>query len=112
MRYRMDEVLSGMLASMTAQSFTSDPVRLARLFETLATQFPMFAPFGAGVAPAAVGAALKTLESRKILEAKGDMYLLTESGRHTCTSAKRTLFNAGDRAQLEEAGKVLDAEVA
>lgn len=111
MKYSLDEVFSGMLASSTKDSFTSDPVQLAKLFEGLAGQFPMFAPFAAGVDPAAVEAALTKLVSRKVLTSGSGIYNLSEAGKATCTSGKRTLFNQTDRLQLEEAVKVFDQSV-
>lgn len=108
MRFSLHEVMSGMLASMENDSFPDDPARLAAMFEELAGKFALFAPLGAGVDPAAVGAALKTLTGNKILEHREGRYHLTESGRAYCASGKRTLFNARDAKQLEEAALVFN----
>jgi hypothetical protein len=111
MRYSLDEVLSGMLASTTHTTFTNDAARLALVFEGLASSFPMFRPFAAGVDPAAVEQALKKLETRKILQQQEGKFVLTVDGRAACASGKRTLFNAADRAQLEEAARAFDAAI-
>ncbi|MCX6020760.1 MAG: hypothetical protein NTZ05_03340 [Chloroflexi bacterium] len=111
MKYSLDEVFSGMLASSTKDSFTSDSAQLAKLFEGLSGQFPMFAPFASGVDPAAVEAALTKLVTRKILTSGAGAYNLSEAGKATCTSGKRTLFNQSDRLQLEAAVKVFDEAV-
>lgn len=108
MRFTLNEVLSGMLASTTADSFGDDPAKLAAMFEQLAGQFTLFAPLAAGVDPAAVGQALQSLEAKKILSRAGGRYVLSDEGRAACRSSKRTLFNKGDADQLEEAAKVFD----
>jgi len=47
MRYTIDEVLSGMLASIERDSFTDDSQRLGEVFKGLAHEAPLFASFGA-----------------------------------------------------------------
>jgi len=58
MRFSLDEVLSGMLASIESDSFTDDTTRLASMFEGLAGEFTLFAPLASGVDPQAVVNAL------------------------------------------------------
>lgn len=106
MRHELSEVLSGMLASIESDSFTDDTQRLAAMFEQLAARFPMFAPLAAGVDPAAVGEALRTLEEKSFIEHDDGRYLLTAKGRAYCVSSKKTLFNRADSAQLEEAARL------
>ncbi|MBI2886500.1 MAG: hypothetical protein HYY02_04755 [Chloroflexi bacterium] len=109
MRYQLHEVLMGMLASTEADSFSDDVPRLAAMFEGLATRFPLFAPLAAGVDPAAVSNALAKLEATKCLTRAEQRYLLTEEGRARCVSNKKTLFNQGDREQLEAAATVFNS---
>ena len=45
MRFSLNEVLSGMLASLESDHFTDDATSLAASFEDLAAQFTLFAPF-------------------------------------------------------------------
>jgi len=47
MKYTIDEVLSGMLASIELDMFTDDPQRLGEAFKGLSQQAPIFAPFAA-----------------------------------------------------------------
>ena len=101
MRFALHEVLAGMLASAEATSFADDADRLASMFESLAVQFPLFAPLAAGVDAAAVTHALQTLEQKGFVSHPAGQYLLTAAGRAHCVSSKRTLFNQGDRTQLE-----------
>ncbi len=108
MRFALHEVLSGMLGSMQNESFTDDTARLAAMFEGLAGQFPLFAPFAAGVDVEAVNKALQSLENNKIIEHGEGRYTLTATGRSYCVSGKRTLFNKRDIEQLEAAAPVFD----
>ncbi len=108
MRYELSEVLSGMLASLEGGGFTDDTQRLAAMFEQLAAQYPMFAPLAAGVDPAAVGEALRTLEGKNYIEHAEGRYNLTAKGRAHCVSSKQTLFNRKDAVQLQEAARVFD----
>lgn len=105
MKFSLDEVLQGMLASVEQDSFTDDITRLAAMFEGLASTVALFAPMAAGVDPQAVAGALKKLEDKAILTHADGKYTLTESGRAHCVSGKRTLFNRGDQEQLEAAAK-------
>ena len=109
MRFQIDEVLSGMLASMQAESFTGDAQRLAAAFEQLAGRFALFAPMAAGVDPGAVRKALESLEKRKIIEHGEAGYSLTPEGRSICMSSRKTLFNQRDIQQLDEAAGVFDS---
>ncbi len=59
MKFSLDEVLQGMLASVEQDSFTDDTARLASMFEGLAATVALFAPMAAGVDPQAVAGALK-----------------------------------------------------
>lgn len=103
MKFTLNEVLQGMLASVEQDTFTDDAARLAKMFEGLATTVPLFAPMAAGVDPQAVAGALKTLEDKAILTHGEGTYTLTETGRAHCVSGKRTLFNKRDQEQLEAA---------
>ena len=103
MKFTLNEVLQGMLASVEQDTFTDDAARLAKMFEGLAGTVPLFAPMAAGVDPQAVASALKSLEEKAILTHADGTYTLTESGRAQCVSGKRTLFNKRDQEQLEAA---------
>ncbi len=108
MRFQLHEVLSGMLASISANSFTDDPARLAAMFESLSGQFALFAPFQSGVDADAVDAALQKLAQQHVIEHGDGGYTVTAEGLAHCVSSKRTLFNQGDREQLEAAAVVFD----
>src|SRR5687768_5822982 len=108
MRFQIHEVLSGMLASMQAESFTDDAARLAATFEDLAGRFALFAPMAAGVDPGAVAKALETLEEKKIIEHGERRYSLTLEGRAHCVSSRKTLFNQKDIQELDQAAGVFD----
>ncbi len=105
MRYTIDEVLSGMLASIERDTFTDDAQRLGEVFKGLAHEAPLFAPFAAladeADFSAALEGALQTLVSNGHLEHQPGRYELTSTGRARCITSKRTLFNAGDIADLE-----------
>jgi hypothetical protein len=103
MKFTLNEVLQGMLASVEQDTFTDDAARLAKMFEGLAGTVPLFAPMAAGVDPQAVASALKSLEDKAIITHADGTYTLTESGRAQCVSGKRTLFNKRDQEQLEAA---------
>lgn len=105
MKFSLDEVLQGMLASIEQDSFTDDPARLASMFEGLAATVALFAPMAAGVDPQAVAGALKRLEDKSILTHADGKYTLTTTGRAHCVSSKRTLFSRGDQEQLEAAAR-------
>lgn len=109
MRFQLQEVLSGMLASMQAESFTDDVPRLAAMFEGLAGRFALFAPMAAGVDPGAVAKALESLEQSKIIEHGEARYSLTAEGRAHCVSSRKTLFNQRDIKELDEAAGVFDS---
>lgn len=108
MRFQIHEVLSGMLATVDQPTFTDDAARLASMFEDLSGRFALFSSFQAGVDAAAVGDALKKLEQMQYIEHGAGEYTLTEEGRAHCVSSKRTLFNQGDREQLEAAALLFD----
>jgi hypothetical protein len=108
MRFQIHEVLSGMLATVQRRTFTDDPARLATMFEGLSGKFALFAPFQSGVDAAAVGEALQKLEQMRYIEHGAGGYTLTDEGLAHCISGKRTLFNQGDREQLEGAALVFD----
>jgi hypothetical protein len=105
MRFSLDEVLAGMLATVEADHFADDPARLAALIERLAGQFTLLAPLAQGVDATALGNALATLEQRKCIEHADGTYTLSAEGRAQCVGSKRTLFNQQDREQLEEAAR-------
>ncbi len=103
MRFALHEVLSGTLATIEADHFSDDHARLAAVIEELAGKYSMFAPMAAGIDPAALAAALDTLEQRLFITHGDGQYLLTTDGRNKCVGSKRTLFNQRDREELEAA---------
>lgn len=113
MRYSIDEVLSGMLASIEQETFTDDSERLGDVFKGLAGKAPLFAPFAALADEADFSAvlegALQTLVSDGHLERQPGRYQLTSAGRARCITSKRTLFNAGDIADLEAGARYFEA---
>ena len=113
MRYTIDEVLSGMLASLERDTFTDDSQRLGEVFEGLAHEAPLFAPFAALAGEADFSAvlegALQTLVSDGHLEHGAGRYQLTSAGRARCITGKRTLFNASDIADLEAGARYFEA---
>jgi hypothetical protein len=113
MRYTMDEVLSGMFASIERDTFTDDAKRLGEVFKGLAQEAPLFAPFAAlaGEADfsAVVESTLRALVSDGHLEHDAGRYQLTSAGRARCITSKRTLFNAGDIRDLEAGARYFEA---
>jgi len=113
MRYTIDEVLAGMLASIELDTFTDDSQRLGEAFKGLAQQAPIFAPFAALVGEADFSAVLEgtlqTLVSDGHLEHQPGRYYLPEPGRARCITSKRTLFNAGDIRDLEAGARYFEA---
>jgi hypothetical protein len=112
MRYTIDEVLAGMLASIELDKFTDDPQRLGEAFKGLSQQAPIFAPFAAVVGEADFSAilegTLETLVSDGHLERQPGCYYLPEPGRARCITSKRTLFNAGDIQDLEAGARYFE----
>ena len=113
MRYTIDEVLSGMLASIERETFTDDSQRLGEVFRGLAQEAPLFASFAALAGEADFSAvlegALQTLVSDGHLERGVGRYQLTPAGRARCVTSKRTLFNASDIADLEAGARYFEA---
>ena len=113
MRYTIDEVLSGMLASIERDTFTDDSQRLGEVFKGLAHEAPLFAPFAALVGEADFSAvledALQTMVSDGHLEHGAGRYQLTSTGRARCITSKQTLFNAGDIRDLEAGARYFEA---
>jgi len=113
MRYTIDEVLSGMLASIGRDTFTDDSRRLGEAFKGLAHEAPLFAPFAALAGEADFSAvlegALQALVSDGHLEHGAGHYQLTSAGRARCITSKRTLFNASDIADLEAGARYFEA---
>jgi hypothetical protein len=109
MRYQIDEVLSGMLASLPVDSFSDDQAGLGESFKGLSGQFALFAPFAAladGLDYSKVlSDALGVLVQKGRLVHESGRYVLTEDGRRSCASNKRSLFSNADMAQLEEAAR-------
>ena len=105
MRYSMDEVLSGILATFERDTFTDDAQKLGETFKGLSQQAPLFAPFGAiaegGDFSAIVEKALGSLVAAGQLKREAGHYELTAAGRARFVSSKRTLFNASDLKDLE-----------
>lgn len=108
MHFQLHEVLSGMLASTSKNSFSDDVSRLTVMFERLAATVPLFAPMATGVDAQAVARALQTLETKAFLQHADGLYTLTDAGRAHCVSSKRMLFGQDDREQLEAAARVFD----
>ena len=113
MRYTIDDVLSGILASIEQDSFTDDSQRLGDVFKGLSHEAPLFAPFAAVAGEADFSAvlegALQTLVSNGHLEHGTGRYQLTPAGRARCITSKRTLFNANDIADLEAGARYFEA---
>jgi hypothetical protein len=113
MKYTLDEVLAGMLASIEKDHFTDDTEKLGEIFKGLSEQSAIFAPFGAigdeSDFSAAVEKALGVLERDGHLEHPPGRYRLTPEGRARCVTAKRTAFNASDINDLEAGAKYFDA---
>lgn len=113
MRYTLDEVLAGMLASIERDHFTDDTQKLGVIFKGLSEQSALFAPFGAlgdeSDFSAAVEKALGTLERDGHLEHPPGRYRLTPVGRARCVAGKRTAFNASDIKDLEAGAVYFDA---
>jgi hypothetical protein len=109
MKFSLDELLQGMLATIEGDRFSDDPARLATMFGDLAGRFQLFAPLGTGVTPEALEAALAKLQGRNMLSRADGHYTFAVEGREKCVSCKRTLFNQSDRGELEEAAKIFAA---
>lgn len=105
MRFSLDEVLAGILASITTESFSDDHARLAVMFESLAKTYPLCAPLAAAVDPEAVQKAFDKLVSKKTLEHVDGAYKMTTAGRIQFVGSKKMLFNQGDGEQLAAAAK-------
>jgi hypothetical protein len=112
MRFRIEEVLSGMLATVERDHFTDDPAKLGEIFRGLSQVGPLFAPFAALAGEqdfsAVVEDALKTLVKNGYLEHPPGRYRLMPDGRARCITSKRTLFNAGDLRDLEAGARYFD----
>jgi len=114
MRYTLDEVLAGMLASIEKDYFTDDTQKLGEIFKALSEQATLFAPFGAIAGESDFSAALEN--SLEILVTDGHLehppgrYRLTPVGRARCVATKRTAFNASDVKDLEAAARYLDSQ--
>lgn len=116
MRYGIDEVLSGMLASITRDKFTDDVERLGAVFKTLSAKHSLLAPFAAVGGEADFSAilrnSLQTLVDKKLIQHEPARYTLTPQGRASCVSSKRMLFKASDVGQLEAAARDFEEHVA
>ncbi|MSQ61006.1 MAG: hypothetical protein EXR43_00215 [Dehalococcoidia bacterium] len=112
MRYSMDEVLSGILATFERDTSTDYTQRLGEAFKGLSQQAPLFAPFGAiaeeGDFSAIVEKALGSLVVTGQLKRKAAHYELTAAGRARCVSSKRTLLNASDLKDLEAGARYFE----
>jgi len=115
MRYSLDEVLSGMLGSITRDEFTDNTEQLGALFKSLSQAYPLLAPYAAiaGEADfsAILGDALGELVKKKWLQHEPGRYALTEEGRAACVSSKKIIFRTSDIEQLETAARYFDAHV-
>ncbi len=105
LRFKIDEVLSGMLATIEKDSFVDDTEKLGEVFKGLSQEAPLFEPFGALVGEidfsAALDGALKSLVSNGVLQHEPGRYRLSPEGRARCVASKRTLFNASNIKDLE-----------
>jgi hypothetical protein len=112
MRFSIDEVLSGMLATIERDYFTDDPAELGEIFKGLSQVGPLFAPFAALAGEpdfsVVVDNALQTLVRNGYLEHPPGRYRLTPDGRARCITSKRTLFNPGDIRDLEAGARYFD----
>lgn len=109
MKFSLEELLQGMLATIEAEHFSDDPAKLATMCGDLAGRFQLFASLGTGVTAEALEAAFAKLEARKMLSRADGHYAFVIDGREKCVSLKRTLFNQADRGELEEAAKAFGA---
>ncbi|MEO8457276.1 MAG: hypothetical protein ABI559_05630 [Chloroflexota bacterium] len=113
MRFTIDEVLSGMLATIERDHFTDDTEALGQVFKGLAAEGPLFAPFAAVAGGAdfsvIVEGALEKLVKNGYLEHPAGRYRLTPVGRAKCLTSKRTLFSASDIRDLEKGAVYFDA---
>jgi hypothetical protein len=113
MRFTIDEVLSGMLASIERDYFTDDVQVLGETFKGLAAQGPLFAPFAALAGgpdfSVILERALETLVKNGHLEHPPGRYRLNPVGRARCVTSKRTLFSSGDIRDLEAGAHYFDA---
>jgi hypothetical protein len=113
MRFTIDEVLSGMLATIERDHFTDDPTKLGETFKGLATVGTLFAPFQALAGEqdfsAVVASTLEKLVKNGYLEHPTGRYRLTPVGKARCVTSKRTLFNASYIRDLETGAKYFDA---
>ncbi len=113
MRYTIDEVLSGMLASIERDDFTDDSQRLGEVFKGLSQEASLFAPFAALAGEADFSAvlerALQALVSNGHLQHEPGRYQMTAAGRARCVTSKRTLFSAGDINDLEAGARYFEA---
>lgn len=113
MRFTIDEVLSGMLASIERDHFTDDTQALGEIFKGLAEQGPLFVPFAALAGEpdfsATLERTLETLVKNAHLEHPPGRYRLTPVGRARCVTSKRTLFSVGDIRDLEAGAQYFDA---
>ncbi len=113
MRFTIDEVLSGMLATIDQDHFTDDATKLGEIFKGLADVGPLFAPFHALAGEpdfsAVLAGALEKLVKNGYLEHPPGRYRVTPVGRARCITSKRTLFNASDIKDLETGARYFDA---
>lgn len=108
MRVSLDEIMQGILATITAEQFSDNLPELAASLKGL-TGNALIAPLADSLSADGLGSVLGRLEERKIVRHETGQYVLTVEGRAQCTSAKRTLFNAKDRDDLETAARVFEA---
>ena len=116
MQYSIDEVLSGMLASINRDEFTDDVDRLGAVFKTLSAKHSMLAPFAAigdeVDFSAILSEALQKLVDKKMLHQEPGRYSLTPQGRASCVGSKRMLFKVSDVGQLEAAAHDFEEHMA
>ena len=108
MRFSFHELLAGLLATLGTDEFPDDAAALQSTFNEIAARYPLFAPFAATTD--AVSQAIIALEGQHALTRTPGRYVLTPEGRAHCVSSKRTLFNKGDREQLEGAAAIFSTK--
>src|SRR4030042_2467714 len=85
MRYTIDEVLSGMLSSVTLDYFTDDHHKLGEIFKSLSKNHPMLASYAAVIGEADFSAVLKDalqkLVDKKLLQHEPGRYYLSPEKR-------------------------------
>jgi hypothetical protein len=112
LRYRIDEVLTGMLASSANNDFTDNIQKLDAAFKAISKTDPLLAP----LAPVAstIGSdvvlkeSLQTLVDKGLLKHESGHYSLSPQAKLACKSIKKMVFGDSDIKQLEAAARDFD----